>query len=229
MSIIRKWGIQLKDSDVKRIIKYAIRADAQDADKLANDFFNKAVIHVGRTLNVDFNRKWVTFNLVASQGSYVLGKDIMAEMSDIMNAQSLYSTDNVQPIVLMELDKFRNITGGLTASGRPTHATIHSANKTLELYPTPDGTYEYGLYVRRYISRFEDIPEAYHDVVADTGVMMVKAIDDPQIAVMLAQQGRGDMQNDNVMGWSGSTVRASRGLDRGGGLGADSGNLRGDL
>jgi len=202
-----------------------------EADKIAEAAFHKAIAFVGRMPNVDFNRSWVTFNFVAGTKSYDIGKDIVSRMSDIMNAQELYSTDNTQPIRLLGLGEYRSITGGMTGSGRPTYATIHSATKTLEVYPTPDGSYEYGFYVQKAVNSFADIPSAYHDIVIDIGVLNVRALSDQtgQIAMMLAKKGLDSMAYDNIVGWSGSTVRPSRGLDPGkGGIVPDSGNLRGD-
>jgi len=217
----------LKEAEVIKYIKASVSAEAQvNADDIAKAAFGKAVTFVGRLPNVDYNRDWVTFNFTASKGSYKLGVDIMAQESDIMNAQELHSTDNIQPIILMSLPEYRNTTGGFTGSGRPTHATIHSASKTLEVYPTPDSSYEYGLYVQKSVTSFKDIPVAYHDVVCDIGVLNVRALRDPQVAMQLAQQGLEAIKYDAILGWSGDTIRADRALDRGGRSKADSQNLR---
>ena len=221
----------MKDSAVIKYIRAAIPDANVNADATAKVVFGKAVAFVGRMPNVDFNRKWVTFNFVSGTSSYVIGKDILSDMSDIMRANVLTSTDNVQPIQLISIQDYRALISGLTTSGRPTHATIHSANKTLEVYPTPDSAYEYGLYVQKTITRFEDIPDAYHDVVCDIGVTMVKALlsQDPSLSAMFMKEGLSAMKFDHIIGWSGSNISVARGLDRGGGgRTATSYNLLGD-
>ena len=208
------------------MIQHAIPGDKAGTEQVAKTIFDRAVLRVGRTPNVDFNREWVTFNFVASKGSYEIGVDIMSAESDIIRAQYLYSTDNTQPIALMDLQRFRDITGGQVASGRPTHATIHSASKTLEVYPTPDSSYEYGLYVQKTITKFSEIPDVYHDVVASTGILMVQALRDPGVAARLQKEDMDALKRDSILGWDGTTIAVERGLDYGGGLGADSMNLR---
>ncbi len=218
----------MRSDDVIKYIRLAIPDTNVNADDTARAIFNKAVTFVGRMPNVDFNRDWVTFNFVSGTKTYEIGKDILAELSDVMRATVLTATDNVQPVEMISIESFRTVTSGLTASGRPTHATVHSSSKKLEVYPTPDSSYEYGLYAQHAITKFEDIPSAYHDVVGDVGIAMVAALKDPSIALSIAKAGLDAMKFDSIIGWSGTNVSVGRGLSGGSKNRATSYNLMGD-
>lgn len=216
----------LKNDDIKKIIKQALPGDEASKDDTASVIVQAAILKVGKTRNVDYNREWKTFNFVSGTASYKIGSDILASTADIMNAQYLTYTDNTDPVTLMTIQRYRAITGGLSASGRPTHATIHGASKTLEVYPTPDDTYEAGLYVRMEITSLKDIPELYHGAVVSAGLMIVRAIRDPNVAALLAKEDMADMQADSILAWSGDVIPADRGLGAGSRSRATSYNLR---
>jgi len=219
----------LKETDALKIIELAIPAtDRAAGAEVAKAILSKAILKVGRLPNVSFNRKWATFNFVSGKKTYIVGQDILGAYSDFQNASELWSTDNTQPIMLVSLEEFNAKTRGLSDSGRPEWATLHSSTPTLEVYPTPDSAYEYGLYAKLEINKFEGIPSAYHDVLIDTAVLMVKGLADPNVAAMLMQSGIKDAMEDSLLGWSGTTIRCDRVLGSAKTLGADSGNLRGD-
>ena len=216
----------LKSDDVIKLIRLSVPGDNANATDTAKLIFEAAVLKVGKMRNVDYNREWKTFNFVSSKAKLKIGSDIMATEGDILSAGVFTYTDNTQPIFMLDIHRYRSLTGGLTASGRPTHATIHSATKTLEVYPTPDSGYEAGLYVRKAITSFKDIPEAYHSAVLSTGLTMVKALSDPMLADRLRREDMLDMQGDSMLSWNGSNVSADRGLYQGGRNVATSYNLR---
>lgn len=216
----------LKDSDIKKLIRLAIPGDNANADDTAGLILTAAILKVGKTRNVDYNRKWVTFNFKSGSASLKIGVNILSSEKDILSAGVLTYTDNVQPIFLLDISRYRSLTGGLTASGRPTHATIHSATKTLEVYPTPDSNYEAGLYVRKAVTRLKDIPESYHSAVISTGLTMVRALSDPGLADRLRREDVADMQGDSMLSWNGTNVSVDRGLYQGGNNRATSYNLR---
>lgn len=216
----------LKSDDIKKLIRLAIPGDSANAEDTANLIFTASVIKVGKTRGVDFNREWTVFNFVSGKNSLKIGSDIMSAQSDILSAGVLTYTDNVQPIALLDIHRYRSLTGGLTASGRPTHATIHSATKTLEVYPTPDDNYEAGLYVRKAVTSLKGIPDSYHSAVISTGLAMVRALSDSALANKLREEDLIDMQGDSMLSWNGSNVSVDRGLYQGGHVGATSYNLR---
>ena len=202
-------------------------ADSANKDAIALAFMNAAILRVGRIPGADFNRTFADITLTSGKGSYVLGKDILSG-KNAWSIEEMWRTDvDGWPIEIIGFDDFNDLVRGNTTTGAPRIATIHSEPAVLELNPVPDSAYTCKAYVSRSITKLADIPAHYHDVILTTAQAMLKAIADPQVALMLAKEGLEDMKGDSRTGWTGSRIKVARGLDQGDGTSRrDSGNLR---
>ena len=195
-----------------------------NADAIADVYAKKAVLKLGRTKGVHWNRKAVPFTLTSGTSSYVIGADILTDFANLKNVQFLWRTDTQKEgIPVLPVQEFNKYARGSTTTGQPQIATVHSDNLTFEVWPSPDSDYSMWVYIRKNIQNFADIPAEYHDVLIDTAVAMLR---DPKA---FAAAGIKEMQEDSVNAWSGNTVPILRHVgDVDGGVEADSQNLRGD-
>ena len=170
----------------------------------------------------------MTFDLTSGKGSYKIGSEILSKYVGIKKVQHLWHNDrNIAPIEIVGLDEFQRNTSGMSNSGLPIIATVHSSSPILEVYPVPDSNYSVSCYVKRKISKFSDIDDYYHDVIVDYALLSVAAVKDPSVSIRLAKEGLDDLKYDSIIGWIGDNIPISRHLGTGYGRGNDSGNLRG--
>jgi len=204
------------EAELVSAIAFSIPSDRADREAAARAFLSMAVRAVGRLDGVDFNRDWVTFNLISGQKEYVLGKDILSKYSEIRNIQKMWRTDTMGwDVSVVGLDLFNSLTRGGTGSGAPTHATLFRRNDQtyLEVYPNPDSAYEIKAPIKKVITSLDRIPDEYHDVVYAVGITLKNAAADPQIALALMQAGLTEIKNESLVGWTGSVVQIARTLD----------------
>lgn len=221
----------MQESQIDRAIALSIQKPEADAEAIAAIFRQKAVLKIGRMRNVDWNRKRVGFSLTSGKTEYYIGSDITGvDAPDLQNMQTLWRTDTVaDPIHILPISEFNRYARGSSTSGKPQVATLHSGEKMLEIWPSPDSNYSLEGYARLEITRLEQIPEAYHDVVIDYAIAALAAAQNPAIAVQFAQAGLKDIADDSLTQWDGTVVPLPRHLGKTyAGAGADSGNLRGD-
>jgi hypothetical protein len=199
--------------------------DYANAEEVAGGLKNKAVLKVGRTPGVAWNRQHVTFNLQSGKSSYDCGVDILSDEKPA-GLQYLWHTDTPSaPIRVIPVQAFNAYARGSSSSGRPEIATLHSDTKTLEVWRSPDAAYTIWGYLKKKIVNFSDIPAEYHDVVVDVAIASL----DPANALRFATEGLEDARNDSLTPWDGSVVAIERHLgDSDAAIQPDSYNLRGD-
>lgn len=200
-------------NDVIKAISVAV-PDSQKDDRLdiAETYLYKAISRLGRMRDVSFNRDIVTFNTVANQRDYNIGVDILTDFDGVWNLYELQRTNKDFEIDLVGLDMFNDYATSTTDTGEPVIATIHSSNSILRFFPIPDAAYEIEVNVRKQITNFEDIPDAYHDVLIDLGIESLKAISDPNMAAKIAREGMEDVRADSQTTWDGSHIPLARHL-----------------
>lgn len=196
-----------------------------NADVRAQTLLARAVLRVGRMKGVHWNREDVTIAIEGGKSSYKVGVDILGQYADMKNVQVLWRTDVQRPgIPILDIEDFNLFKRGNSASGPPEYATIHSSDETLEIYPTPDTNYSLFAYIKKKITKFEEIPDEYHDVLIDEAV----ASADPRTALARAQRGTKEIAGDSLTEWSGNVVPIARHVGRTGlGVEVNSQNLRG--
>lgn len=211
------------ERQVISMVAAKIGSATADAEEIAEAYVKMAVLKVGRTRGVNWNREAVTFNLVAGQSSYKVGQDILSDYADLRNLQTMYFTDAPDnPIALVDVNDFSIYARGSTSSGRPTMATLHSGETTLEFWPSPSSAYATWAYLRKKIENFADIPDDYHDVIFAVAMAMLSSPSG------FAAKGIKEVQEDSYTTWSGNIIPVSRSMDgTTGGDSSDSGNLRG--
>ena len=152
----------------------------------------------------------------------------MTDFTGFAKMRYLWRTDvKGQPITIVGLEEFNRVARGGTGSGVPTVATIHSHDAMLEFYPIPNSNYSVGAYLKKKITGLEDIPDQFHDVVVDYGIVSIQATKDAAVAVEMLKQGIKDLLNSSMIGWAGDTIPISRHLGADGGRAtSDSQNLR---
>lgn len=221
----------MKSDDAVNVVAMAVGGDAVTAKIIAKAHIDKAVLKFSRLNNVSFNRRWTEATLTANKEKYTLGKDIFTDFSDIQKIQYFWRTDVVGwPITVVSIEEFQQHSSGYTTTGAPVLATIHSDSGILEFYPTPDSAYTVAAYLKRQITKFEDIDDAYHDVVIDYAIMSVFATKDAGTAAMMLREGFDDIKRDSRVGWAGGGISINRHLGPDGGPGynkADSANPTG--
>ena len=217
---------EIIDAIVAGIRQRTQNIPAADARDMAQGLLAAAVIKIGRMPAVSWNRRNVEFSFTSGKSSYETGKDIFGEFTDIKNIQYIWITDsNGSPVKMYSLQEFNRLARGLSSSGKPRIATMHSDDETLEVYPVPDSDYNAVAYVQRVISKFDDIPVEYHDLL----VNYANASYDTRTSVAFFAEGKKEAQGDTLTRWDGNTIRISRGVgDQDTVATADSGNLRGD-
>lgn len=219
----------MTEKDAIEAIKIHVPAGSEsNADKVAGAVLKMAVLKVGRTPGVSWNRRHVTFSLTSGTSSYRVGVDILksGDFEDLKNLQFVWRTDTKgEPIPIVQVQEFNKYARGGSSSGAPVVATLHSDDETFEVYPSPDSAYELWGYVQLRITKFKDIPKDYHDVVVNYAVASL----DRKSALKLAAAGLEDVKGDSLTKWEGNVIAISRHV--GGSAGskrADSHNLRGD-
>lgn len=217
----------MNEDEVLDAIKLHIPAThSANAEKIAESLLKKAILKVGRTPSVNWNRTEVTFSLESGTARYELGSDLLVDYEDLKNMQFLWRTDTPgEPIPIVSVNEFNKYARGSSSSGAPIIATLHSEDKILEIYPSPNSAYPLWGYAQRQITNFQDIPEEYHDVLIDYAVASMRG----ENALVMAAEGLKDAQGDALTQWDGNTVPIIRHVGgRRQGRGADSYNLRGD-
>lgn len=194
-----------------------------DAETIAATYVKLAVLKVGRTRGVSWNREAVEETLESGESQYKVGADILTDYVNLRNLQSIFCTDAPNnPIKIIGVNEFGHYARGSASSGRPTIATLHSGETTLEFWPEPDDNYAIWLYLRKKIENFADIPEDFHDVVFSVAMALISS------PAGFAKQGIKEIQEDSLTTWDGNTIPISRHIGQAAsGTGSDSGNLRG--
>ncbi len=189
--------------------------DTASAEKVAGDILETAVRKVGRMQGVAFNRDNITFALTSGLSSYQIGKDLFKKYPAIWNMEYLWMNQAPgQRCYVVELDTFNEHARGNTVSGYPKYATIHSKDKTIEFWPSPNGAYSMIAYAKENIEDLNKIPVDYHDLVLAVGYEFIHAAHNPSAASKLAREGRNEVQADSQTGYSGSTFPVQRHLGR---------------
>jgi hypothetical protein len=212
------------------IIKLSLPAGLAETDKVASALLSYALNKISRKKGVDYNREYKTANLTSGQRDYVLGADLWSGQGNVWNVQEMNCTDaKGHPIWVIGKDDWNDIARGSTTTGRPTHATVHSANRVLQLFPIPNSNYPIEAYVTKKITAITDLLEIYHDIPIDIAGLAIKAGVDPNVQMALVKEGLADILADSGTSWTGSKIMIQRPLgDSDIRMGSDSGNLTGE-
>lgn len=197
---------------------------------IADRVLSAAVLKIGRTQAVAFNREMVTFTLTANDGEYPLG-DLFDQYPAVWNLQYLFLTDS--PGVkchVVDPGEFGAYARGSTQTGKPKYCTLHSKKLTLEFWPKPDSAYNFTCYAKENLSKLNQIPDTYHDQVLNEGLRIIHAITNASMANKLALEGQEDLQEDAAASSAPTIARSGRHLGRGtsgGTRGSDSYSITG--
>lgn len=217
--------------EIKRIVAASIPGDRPNATDIAGDLVKLAILAVGRTDGVDFNRSRVTTNLVAGQARYLIGTDIFGGLGDVIGVNNIFLTAyQSHEIMVVAEDDFWKMTTGVTGTGRPDLAALYfKGNKPyLEVSRTPDSAYEIECTIKLKIDSLDKIPDNYHDVVVLNAIKLAGALGSAKMAKALADIGLRDLVEDGLNKWNGTVIPLARHLYQGGSTGrVDSNNLRG--
>lgn len=209
------------------IIKLSLPAGLAETDKVASALLQYALNKISRKKGVDFNREYKTATLTSGKKEYILGADLWSGQGNVWNIQEMNCTDATgHPVWIIGVDDFNDIARGSTSTGRPTHGTVHSANRILRLFPIPNSNYPIEAYVTKKIAFLTDLLEIYHDIPIDIAGLAIKAGVDPNVQMALVKEGLADIMADSATAWTGSKIMIQRPLgDSDTRLRADSGNL----
>lgn len=189
------------------IVESAIPSGHPTRNKLAQAFLGKSVLKIARVQGVEFTKRWEPFTLETAKPSYIIGKDILNKFPGMTAMQDLWRTDvSGWPIDILSVGKFSAESSGLTNTGPPRVATIHSNPPILEVYPIPDSDYPVRAKIRSKISAFEDVPSEYHDAVIDQALVFLKAMQDPGVLMRLTAENIHEIRADGPLTWTGDTV-----------------------
>jgi hypothetical protein len=220
----------MTEPEVLEAIKIHVpAASSSNADVVANSLLKMAVLRVGRTPGVEWNRLHVDLTLASGTSSYVIGKTILQDGSfeDLKGLQYLWRTDTTGfPIPIVKIQEFNKYGArGSSTTGPPVVATLHSMDETIEFFPSPDASYVLWGYAQLRITKFDDIPEDFHDVLVNYAIASL----DRKSALAMANAGLEDAKGDSLTKWEGNVIPISRSVGSSGrGKRADSHNLRGD-
>lgn len=180
--------------------------------QIADGVLTAAVLKVGKTQAVAFNREMVTFTLTANDSSYPLG-DLFDKYPAVWNLQYLFLTNSPgYKVFVVDPDEFGHFARGSATAGKPQYATLHSKKITMEFWPIPDSNYNFTGYAKENLKKLSQIPETYHDQVLNEGLRVVHAMLSGGMADRLATEGKTDMQSDGSTGSAPTIVRSDRHL-----------------
>lgn len=217
-------------TEIKRIVAAGIPGDRSNAEALAGDLIQMAIVNIGKMDGVDFNATRRTFSFVSGQAEYEIGSDIFNGVGDVISVQHVDLTDRIgSPVEMYPPDQFDAYASGSSISGRPVIGKVYFKNKKphFKVYPNPDSAYSAEATVRFAIDSIEDIPDHHHPTVVTTALEYAAALANGTLASLLAKQGMQGLVDDSLGKWDGSVIQVARHLglsDKA--IGADSGNLR---
>lgn len=189
------------------IVESVLPAAHPNRNDLAKAFLDKAVLKIARQQGVEFTKRWEAFSLETAKASYIIGKDILSKFPSLTAMQDLWRTDvSGWPIEILSVGKYSAESSGLTNSGPPRVATIHSNPPILEVYPIPDSDYPVRAKIRGKISAFDDVPTEYRDTVVDQALVFVKAMQDAGVLMRLTEQNVNEIRADGPLTWTGDTI-----------------------
>ena len=189
------------------IVEAVIPATHPNRNELAKAVLGKAVLKIARVQGVEFTKRWEGFSLETAKASYIIGKDILSKFPSLTAMQDLWRTDvSGWPIDIISVGKFSAESSGLTNTGPPRVATIHSNPPILEVYPIPDSDYPVRAKIRSKISAFNDVPSEYRDAVIDQALLFVKAMQDAGVLMRLTAENANEIRADGPLTWTGDTV-----------------------
>lgn len=213
----------MKDDEIKSLLIPALRRNNlttgtpvldinSNWDEIADGVLAAAVLKVGKTQAVAFNREMITFALTSGDSSYPLG-DLLNQQPAVWNLQYLFLTDSPgYKCTIVDPGEFGYFARGSSTVGKPQYATIHSKKATMEFWPIPDSNYNFTGYAKENLSKLSQIPETCHDQVLNEGLRIVHAMLSGGMADRLATEGKADMQDDGATGSAPTIVRSDRHL-----------------
>jgi len=189
------------------MVKAAFPAEHPNVDNLARAFLAKAVLKIARQQGVEFTKRWEPFSLTTGKSIYIIGRDILSKFPSLSSMQDLYRTDvSGWQIDIMSVGRYSAESSGLTNSGPPRIATIHSEPPILEVYPIPDSDYPVRAKIRGKISAFDDVPSEYRDIVTDQAVVFVRAMQDAGVLMRLTAENIEEIRADGPLIWTGDSI-----------------------
>lgn len=211
---------------VKMLVAAVIpEAGADNRTELAEALLSAAALKVGRMPAVMFNRQLVQFDLESGKYEYNIGKDILNAYPSFWNFESLWMRDTPgNRINIVGLDHFSAYARGETGTGYPTHATVHSKDHRLEIYPIPNSNYTL-LGLAKGNLDLNDIPQDYYDVLLKQSLLLAQAMREGTIAAVLVSDDEKQLQLASGTSWTGSLMKAYHRLVPGSGSPASSDNL----
>ncbi len=218
----------MTSDELTRAVALAVPSvHADKREEIADTFIAMAISKLNRLKDTDINQQYREFTLTGGKASYKLGTDILTTTKP-WNVQNMYRTDiRGWEVSVVDKDKFTPIARGSTITGPPRLATVHSNPPIMEIWPIPDSNYAVGAFVRVNITKIEDIDQRYYDVLYATAIELITAAGSPEMARLVGEEGRHQIESDTLTAWDGTIIPLARNIgqvsDK---RKADSGNLR---
>ena len=172
------------DSDLRNQV-------AQAALEAAYGAFNRLGVFHWNTVSTDVS-------LTSGTGSYEFA-DLWGDHTVRGIGEKLYYTDVSKYVEVLDEDVFNMaFRYRMTTAGRPTHATVHSKDGTIEFYPKPDSAYTLRGQLLVSIGDINDIPDEFHDLVVSRATIRATGADTPANASARAEwaEGKEEIRSD---------------------------------
>lgn len=219
----------MKQSEVINAIAIAMPKNAAGVAPAAEAYLSQALSKISHIPGVDFNRKRVEFTLTSGKSTYTFGKDLFSTSSTIQNLSEVWRTDvSGSKIAIVSANEFHARASGNSTPGEPRYATIHSSPAVMEVWPTPNSDFTCVGLAQMEVRKLEDVPERYHGLVVELGVLAVRAAYEPALALNLMKNDVRDLLADVPTAWQGNHVTIGRHMKSGRARGADSHNITGE-
>lgn len=135
--------------------------------RVAENALKGAIGWLNRMGNYEWNRQEQSMTLATGvSGRYSL-KSLLPQYTIRRVDNQLWFTDKTGSIDLVGRDEFKMLKAGQTTTGKPVYGTLHSITQILEVYPLPDQAYTVYIMLNVLITRIDEVPPDFEDVVID--------------------------------------------------------------
>lgn len=218
------------------MLKRRLPGDDSDLKNVsARELLDAAVNHMNMLGEYRWNQQYVTATLTSGTSKYFLYDLVPDWQIRKIFDEKLWFVDSQHSIEIVSREQFNYRARGVTSTGKPNIAVIHSNETMIEFYPTPDDAYEIWAMAGILITNIAQLPVELHlPVIALATIFGAKA-DSPEYAQAadIWKLTVASLENTREYTvWQGDTITPDSygmGLDVKVGRAADSTNIVGEL